>query len=106
MAKRLICEADVLAMGPGEVLHLDAGTVVTPSALDAAHLRGIRVVRGGESASGRSPGTKKPCLWHRMLETDGTYVVQIIEGRATVTRIEPTGPTPFGTDSVQEHFDR
>ncbi len=106
MARRLICEADVLAMAPGEVLRLDSGTIVTPAALDAAHVRGVRVVREGERASGATRGTKKPCLWHRILETDGSYVVQVVNGRASVTRLEPGGPTPFGTDSVQEHNQR
>ena len=100
--KLLICERDVLAMSAGAKLHLDQGTLITPSALDCAHERGIRIVRGG-SAGGPSSGPKKDCLWHRILENDGTYVVQIVHGRATVSRLTESGPVAFGTDSVQEH---
>ncbi len=102
--ERLICEADVLAMGAGEVLHLDSRTVATPSALDAAHQRGIRVLRGKAGGCATASGRKKkPCLWHKVLENDGTYVVQIIDGHATVSRLTDSGPVAFGTDSVQEH---
>ena len=67
---------------------------------------GTGVGHGPERASSAAAGAKKPCLWHRMLENDGTYVVQVVDGRATVSRLETTGPQPFGTDSVQEHSDR
>ena len=103
--KRVICEADVLALAAGESLLLDAHSVATPSALDAAFQRGIAVVRPGEGgASGaRGAGGKKDCLWHRILENDGTYVVQVIDGQASVSRLGAAGPVAFGTDSVQEH---
>ncbi len=89
-------------MVAGEVLHVDAFTIITPSALDAAFRRGIPVRRESDPAAQRVAG-KKPCLWHRILETDGNYVVQVVDGRAQVTRLTDTGPVPFGTDSVQEH---
>lgn len=101
--KRLICEQDVLAMGAGEELFLDAFTIATPSALDAAFRLGIAVRREGETQRVATRGKKKPCLWHRILENDGNYVVQVVNGRAQVTRIESTGPVSFGTDSAQEH---
>ena len=105
MGKRLICEQDVLAMRPGEVLRIDGGTIATPSALDAAFRRGIRVVDGDEGAGARVAG-KRPCLWHEMLENDGSYVVQVVNGRATVSLLGEAGPVAFGTDSVQEHNNR
>ncbi len=109
--KRLVTEEDVRRMAPGGVLRLDSGTIATPSALDAAHERGIRVQRGGAPAPAATAGPSKAacdaprreCLWHAMLEQDGTYVVQVVNGRAQVTRLENTGPVPFGTDSVQDH---
>jgi len=35
-------------------------------------------------------------LWSRIKSRDGTYVVQVESGRATVTRLGPAGPEPFG----------
>ncbi len=102
-SKRLICEQDVLDMGADEVLYLDAFTIITPSALDAAFRRGIPVQREGEQRARKSNSTKKPCLWHRILETDGTYVVQVVNGRAQVNRLTESGPVAFGTDSAEEH---
>jgi hypothetical protein len=103
VSKRLICELDVLAMGAGETLHLDAHTIITPSALDQAHTRGIQIVREGDAAGCGKSGAKRPCLWHRILENDGTYVIQVVQGRASVNRIDGDGPVAFGTDSVKEH---
>lgn len=99
-------------MKVGEVLHLDPFTIITPSALDAAFRRGIPVEREEEGTpyrakpnrSGKNAsGKKKPCLWHRILDTDGTYVVQVVNGVAQVNRLTETGPVPFGTDSAEEH---
>lgn len=105
--KRLITEADVRRMAPGGVLRLDAETIATPAALDVAFERGVRVQRGSASAApggvGDSGAPQRECLWHAMLEADGTYVVQVVNGVARVTRLEDSGPVPFGTDSVQDH---
>jgi hypothetical protein len=102
-SKRLICEQDVLDMQSGEVLHLDEFTIITPSALDAAFRRGISVQREGEQPASKPSSKKKPCLWHRILETDGTYVVQVVNGHAQVNRLTESGPVAFGTDSAEEH---
>ena len=103
-SKRLICEQDVLDMRSGEVLHLDAFTIITPSALDAAYRRGISVQRECDQGTPSKPSSKKkPCLWHRILETDGTYVVQVVNGHAQVNRLTESGPVAFGTDSAEEH---
>ena len=98
--KRLVTEADVLAMAPGAELVLDAGTLATPAALDAAHRRGVRVVRPGEGGAASRPTASAPAtLWDRMLAADGTYVVQVRAGRAVVTRLGDEGPKPFGAVS-------
>lgn len=89
-------------MTAGAVLQVDAFTIITPSALDAAFRMGIPVRREGESSDTSRAG-KKTCVWHRILETDGSYVVQVVNGQAQVTRLTDTGPIAFGTDSVQEH---
>jgi hypothetical protein len=106
-SKRLIVEQDVLEMKVGEVLHLDPFTIITPSALDAAFRRGIPVEREQEGTPFRpkkgASAKKNPCLWHRILDTDGTYVVQVVNGVAQVNRLTETGPVPFGTDSAEEH---
>ena len=105
--KQLITEEDVRRMAPGGVLRLDAGTIATPAALDAAFARGIRVQHGSAPAKncGAKPAAKtRECLWHGMLEHDGTYVVQVVNGRARVSLLTEAGPVPFGTDSAQEHL--
>jgi len=106
--KQLITEEDVRKMAPGGVLRLDSGTIATPAALDAAFARGIRVQRGAAAATvgcSSKPSTKsRECLWHGMLESDGTYVVQVVNGKARVSLLTDAGPVPFGTDSAQEHF--
>lgn len=92
MAKRLVCEADVLAMAPGTELVLDGATIATPAALDAAHRRGVRVVRPSEKRVAGS--TQRPETLERLLEKDGTYVVVVRAGRAVVTRVGEHGPEP------------
>lgn len=89
-------------MGPGEALMLDAFTIATPSALDAAFRMGIPVHREGERPP-RPLSGEQPGLWQRILENDATYVIQVVGGRAQVSQITESGPVPFGTDSVQEH---
>ncbi len=87
--KRLVTEADVLALAPGSELVLDATTIVTPAALDAAHRRGLRVRRAGE---GPTPVVAAPAGLERLLASDGTYVVVVRGGRASVTRLTENGP--------------
>lgn len=90
--KRLITERDVLAMRPGAELVLGADVIATPAALDAAHLRGLRVVRGKRPAPAGSD------LWARLKSSDGTYVVQVSGGRAVVSRLGAAGPEVFGEE--------
>lgn len=104
-SKRLITESDVLALPRGGALRLDGRTLATPAALDAAHARGMRVIytdgAGEESCTERKAGGE--CLWHRVLASEGTFVVQVHNGRATVSRLTADGPVLFGTDSEAEH---
>ena len=88
------------------MLRIDSKTIATPAALDAAHARGLRIVYGDAGGCGSSapkPEGERECLWHGMLAADGTYVVQVVNGRATVTRLTAQGPVLHGTDSVEEH---
>lgn len=91
MPGRLFTESDVAKLPAGGQLALGADDIATPSALDLAHLRGIRVTRGDGAAP--APGATDP-LWNRMLAEDGTYVVQVVAGRPVVTRLTQAGPVP------------
>ena len=104
MAKRLITEADVRALPTGGVLSVGGDVIATPAALDLAHARGLRV-RFADGTTVAGPGAKsgKDCLWHRLLASDGNYVVEVRGGRATVHRLTASGPELFGTDSLEEH---
>lgn len=104
VGKHLVTEGDVLALERGTVLRIDSRTIATPAALDAAHGRGIRVVYGDAEGGGCSSGEgDQECLWHRLLATDGTYVVRISAGRATIDQLTDRGPVRFGTDSAEDH---
>jgi hypothetical protein len=105
--KKLITESDVLAMMRGEVIRLDSRTIITPAALDTAHRRGVLVTRGeegtGSSSSSSCTGGSQECLWHSVLATDGTYVVRVAGGRATIDQLTDRGPVRFGAETVEEH---
>ena len=97
--KQLVTEADVRRMAPGvSELVLGPNRIATPAALDLAFSRGMRVVYA-DGESGASMPSMSSGLWQKMKSTDGTYVVQIDQGRAVVTRIGPKGPESFGTES-------
>ncbi|MEX1024070.1 MAG: hypothetical protein WD226_03240 [Planctomycetota bacterium] len=89
---RLFTESDVAKLPRGAELALGPKDIATPSALDLAHLRGVRVVRGSGEASSPALGDT---LWQRMLAEDATYVVQVVAGRPVVTRLTSAGPVPF-----------
>jgi hypothetical protein len=104
VAKRLVTEADVRALSEGGTLRLGGDVIATPSALDLAHERGIRIKWAcGDETPGDPARALKACLWHRILETDGEFVVQVRGGRATVHQLGPAGPVPFGTDDRENH---
>lgn len=102
MQKRLYTLADVQAMQHGDELALGPDAIATPSALDLAFTRGIRV-RYSEKRTAEEGGEHHDCLWHRMLERDGSYVVEMKDGHATVTRLTDAGPVAFGTDNLEAH---
>ena len=91
--KELVTEADVRRMAPGvRELRLGADRIATPAALDLAFSRGMRVVYGAATNTGTTT------IWDEIKSMDGTYVVQVENGRAVVSRIGPRGPEPFGVD--------
>jgi hypothetical protein len=102
VAKRLITETDVRAMARGAQIVLDRETIATPAALDAAFQRGISVRYAGVALQqGRVQldadiATGK--LWQRILAQEGTYVVQVSGGHATVSRLAEQGPVLFGSE--------
>jgi hypothetical protein len=97
--KRLITESDVRALARGGELVLSKDVIATPAALDAAFERGMRIVRVEKSAEA-APAAVAPAsnLWQRMHQGEGTYVVQVKNGRATVSRITDQGPILFGAE--------
>ncbi|MFT5733469.1 MAG: hypothetical protein ACJA2W_001620 [Planctomycetota bacterium] len=99
--KQLVTEADVRRMAPGaRELVLGDHRIATPAALDLAFSRGMKVVYGApdESGSTGSAGPIPSDLWARMKSQDGSYVVQIENGRATVSRLGSNGPELFGSE--------
>ncbi len=99
MARQLYTEANVRDMPRGSELVLGTDDLATPSALDVAFARNIRVCRadGGAAAAGAAPGP-----WERMLARDGTYVVEVQRGRATVHRLTPEGPVALASGADGE----
>jgi len=102
-ARKLYTEADVAALEKGGVLVLGADAIATPAALDLAFARGIRVRWSDGSTSPGSTEGKHDCLWHRMLGTDGCFVVTVKDGRASIARMTEEGPVPFGNDTLEAH---
>ncbi|MCC7012590.1 MAG: hypothetical protein IT454_08525 [Planctomycetes bacterium] len=106
-AKRLISEADVRALPRGGELVLGPDVLATPSALDLAFERGLKIVRSASVASsecaaksscgcgGACGGNSGGCTWSKMMQQDATYVVVVTGGKASVARMTPQGPVPF-----------
>ena len=94
--KDLITEQSVRAMPAGSELVLGPDKIATPSALDAAYERGINVryVAAGESSQTKASSK----LWDRMRAQEGTYVVVVRNGRASVSRLTENGSTEFGKE--------
>ena len=94
--KDLLTEDGVRKLAPGSEIVLGPNKIATPAALDLAFTRGMRVVYAdAEAELARGPASD---LWKRMKGEDGTYVVQVKNGRATVTRLSDSGPMPFGEE--------
>jgi hypothetical protein len=103
-ARKLITESCVGKMSAGESVRLEPGTIVTPAARDLAFTRGVRLLEGA-AASGEcgSQGGESDCMWHRVLSTEGDFVVQVRGGRAVISRLTASGPVAFGTDLLENH---
>jgi hypothetical protein len=105
--KRLITESDVRALARGAELVVTPDTIVTPAALDLAFERGVRLVRaaagaaaGGCSCAGASAsscgGSCSKCgAWGKLLASEGTYVVVVKNGVASISKLTDQGPLPF-----------
>ncbi|MBU0753994.1 MAG: hypothetical protein KJ645_02570 [Planctomycetes bacterium] len=101
MAKRIITEADVLKMAVPAEIFIDRETIVTPSALDAAFSRGVRVIYGKNhgSHSGSGIGAGKQNFNSSFLNLpDGDYIVQIRQGRPRWYQIGNDGVRPRAVD--------
>jgi hypothetical protein len=97
--KRLITESDVRALARGAELVVTPDTIVTPAALDLAFERGVRLVRAaaGAAAGGCSCGgsCSKCGAWGKLLASEGTYVVVVKNGVASISKLTDQGPLPF-----------
>ena len=97
--KRLYTESDVAALPRGAVLSLGKEALATPAALDMAHMRGVLVsYADGKSLAG-SAQPRDDAL-SKMLALDGTYIVTVQKGAATLTRLVDGVPTAFGSVAV------
>jgi hypothetical protein len=94
MSRRLYTESSVRDLPRGSELVLGPGEIATPSALELCFARGIRV-RWSDGAVSPGAGEGSP-LWRKLLEEDGTYVVEVRNGRARVHRLAPGGPVVIG----------
>jgi hypothetical protein len=93
--RNLYDDARVRALSDGGELVLGPGDVATPSALDRAFAKGIRVRWSKERGAPAAPPAPAGGLWGRMLAEDGQYVVSVRAGRAVVHRLTDAGPTPL-----------
>ena len=96
--KRLITESCVRDLKPGVELVIGPEDLATPSALDLAFEKRIRVRYGDGSTSATFSGVSDP-LWNKLLASDGTYVVEVKAGRASVTRLGDGGPVAVRVES-------
>jgi len=97
MAKRLFTEASVRELAQGSELVLEKGDLATPSALELAFARGIRVRYGdGTSTPAASSAVPADAPLKKLLAEDGEYVVQVKGGRARVFRLGSAGPALVG----------
>lgn len=98
MAPRIITESDVRDGSAGDPIVIDERTRITPSAVDLAERRGVRVVyrRGGDDAPGPSPTpTPSRTALPVVHLPDGRYVVEIEGGRVRLFRWTERGPVPL-----------
>jgi len=100
MAKRLYTEANVRDLPAGSELVLGKDAIATPSALELAFARGIRVRYGdGTSTPAASAAAPADAGLRKLLAEDGEYVVQVKSGRARVFKLAASGPVFVGEGS-------
>jgi hypothetical protein len=92
VSRRLYTEDDVRRMARGSELILGAGALATPSALDLARERGLRILwsEGGDAAPAPVGG-----VWQALasaLARDGSYHVEVRDGRPRLWALGPDGP--------------
>ena len=102
---KLIIESDIRALARGAQLVIEAGTIVTPAALDSAHERGVTLDRRAGSGQSGLAGTSrsKECLWHKMLGEPGKYLVEVKNGEAVIWLLGDNGPVAYGRDRLENH---
>lgn len=90
MARRLYTEDDVRRLAPGAELVLGPEALATPSALDLARERGIRVRWDGLTVAAPRESTLTGLA--EVLGGDGSYHLQVDGGRVRAWRLGPEGP--------------
>lgn len=93
---RLITEADVLAGRAIDPIVVDAGTNITPAAVDRAARMGIRVVWARAGAACGVPPERGSAPLAVAELPDGQYLVHVARGQARIFRLTDGGPVPFG----------
>jgi len=100
VAKRLYTEVNVRELPAGSELVLGKDAIATPSALELAFARGIRVRYGdGTSTPAASVAAPADAGLRKLLAEDGEYVVQVKGGRARVFKLAAGGPVFVGEGS-------
>ena len=90
--KEVITEDDVRGMAPGETLVLGLGRIATPSALDLACERGIRVRHDGDAHPTPAPAPRLHGGGRLDSLSDGKYLVEVKGGRLEIWRLGENGP--------------
>lgn len=84
MPPRVYTEDDVRRLPAGCELRLGDGAIATPSGLDAARARGIRIVYAGEDAAPAADGEGSLADLPGLVEGDGRYHLEVRGGRVRV----------------------
>ncbi|QDU69019.1 hypothetical protein [Engelhardtia mirabilis] len=84
MPKRVYTEGDVARMPAGSELRLGADAIATPSGLDAARSRGIRIVYEGAGDDPPPTATGSLADLPRLLAGEGRFHVEVRGGRVRV----------------------
>jgi hypothetical protein len=94
MGRRLYTESCVRELPAGSELVLGRDALATPSALELAFARGIRVRYGDGTSTPAAPAADAGLA--ALLRDEGEYVVHVQGGRARVFRLGAGGPVLVG----------